>query len=100
VWLDFMPNAGHEQGGRRPAVVLSTVTYSSRSRLALVCPITNQVKGYPFEHPIPPGCGTTGVVLTDQVKSFDWRARHFASKGALPAATLQDVLLRARSLLA
>lgn len=68
VWLDFTPQAGHEQGGRRPAVVLSPVAYNKKVGLALLCPITSQVKGYPFEVLIPSGSPVTGVILADQVK--------------------------------
>lgn len=75
VWIDMDPQAGHEQVGRRPAVVVSPGFYNRASNLALVCPITSQVKGYPFEIPIPEGIPVIGVVLADQVKSMDWRAR-------------------------
>ena len=75
VWLDFNPQAGHEQSGRRPAVVLSPAAYNAKVGLALVCPITNQAKGYPFEVAIPNDTTVAGVILADQVKSLDWRAR-------------------------
>ena len=75
VWLDFNPQAGHEQSGRRPAVVLSPAAYNAKVGLALVCPITSQVKGYPFEVAIPNDTTVAGVILADQVKSLDWRAR-------------------------
>jgi mRNA interferase MazF len=80
IWLDFDPQRGREQAGRRPALVLSLGEYNSRSSLCLVCPITNQVKNYPFEIAIPDGFEVTGVVLCDQLKSLDWlarRAEHF-----------------------
>ena len=73
VWLTFDPQAGHEQAGRRPALVLSPRSYNQKSGLALVCPVTNQVKGYPFEVPLPPGCGASGAILADHLKSLDWR---------------------------
>jgi mRNA interferase MazF len=76
VWLTFDPQAGREQAGRRPALVLSPKIYNARSGLALVCPVTNQTKGYPFEVAVPGGCGATGVILADHVKSVDWKARH------------------------
>ncbi len=80
VWITLDPQAGHEQAGRRPALVLSPSAYNGRVGLALFCPITNQVKGYPFEVPIPAGSSVTGVVGADQVKSLDWRrARRRAS---------------------
>src|SRR5437762_13948374 len=74
VWLTLDPQAGHEQAGRRPALVLSPAAYNGRVGLALCCPITNQAKGYPFEVALPDGLAVSGVVLADQVKSLDWRA--------------------------
>ena len=75
IWITLNPQAGHEQAGRRPAVVLSPGDYNSKVGLAILCPITSQVKGYPFEVRIPDGLPVRGVVLADQVKSLDWRAR-------------------------
>src|SRR5437660_9952142 len=75
VWITLNPQAGHEQSGRRPALVLSPSAYNGRVGLALLCPITSQVKGYPFEVTLPHGLPITGVVLADEVKSLDWRAR-------------------------
>ncbi|MEO8726229.1 MAG: endoribonuclease MazF [Acidobacteriaceae bacterium] len=75
VWLDFDPQAGHEQAGRRPALVLSPAGYNSRAGLAVTCPITSRVKGYPFEVPVNAG-EIQGVVLADQVRSLDWRVRN------------------------
>ena len=75
VWLNFSPQAGHEQAGRRPALVLSPRSYNDRTDLALLCPVTTTAKGYPFEVPLPPGGDITGVVLSDHIKSLDWRAR-------------------------
>jgi len=75
VWLTFTPQAGHEQAGRRPALVISPVLYNKKVGLAIFCPITSKVKGYPFEVKIPKGLKVGGVVLSDQVKSMDWRAR-------------------------
>ncbi|OGL44051.1 MAG: mRNA-degrading endonuclease, partial [Candidatus Schekmanbacteria bacterium RBG_13_48_7] len=76
VWLTFNPHAGHEQSGRRPALVLSPASYNSKTGLAIINPITNQIKGYPFEVAIPEGFAVSGVVLSDQVKSLDWCARN------------------------
>src|SRR5215211_5711072 len=90
VWLTFTPQAGHEQAGRRPALVLSPSAYNGRVGLALLCPITGQVKGYPFEVELPKGLAVAGVVLADQVKSLDWRAR----KAAHICATPEDVVAR------
>jgi mRNA interferase MazF len=74
VWLDFTPQTGHEQQGKRPAIVISPQTYNKKSRLALFCPITTKRKGYPFEVRIEAG-KINGVVLSDQVKSLDWQQR-------------------------
>ncbi len=92
IWITLNPQAGHEQAGRRPALVLSPAAYNGRVGLALVCPITNQVKGYPFEVLLPPGLPVTGVILSDQVKSLDWRVRHAALICSVPEATIVDVL--------
>lgn len=92
VWLDFNPQAGHEQAGRRPVLVLSPASYNGKLGLAIVCPITSRVKGYPFEVPIPPGLAVSGVVLADQVKNADWQARNAQWLCALPAATVGEVL--------
>jgi mRNA interferase MazF len=75
VWLCFDPQAGHEQAGRRPAFVLSPESYNQKTSLFLVCPITSRVKNYPFEVALPRGLLVSGVVLCDQIKSLDWRAR-------------------------
>ncbi len=76
VWLNFNPQAGHEQAGRRPALVLSPKSYNETTGLALLCPVTTAAKGYPFEVLLPPGGDITGAVLSDHIKSLDWRARH------------------------
>lgn len=75
VWLDFDPQAGHEQAGHRPGLVLSPALYNGRSGLALICPITSRRHGYPFEVPLSPGGPVAGVVLSDHVRSADWRSR-------------------------
>ncbi|HUW59679.1 MAG TPA: endoribonuclease MazF [Candidatus Bathyarchaeia archaeon] len=100
VWLNFDPQAGHEQAGRRPAVVLSPATYNRKVGLALMCPITSKKKGYPFEIEIPIDTPVSGVVLTDQIKSFDWRVRQTEHACALPGDLVDQVLTRARLLLA
>ena len=99
VWISLHPQARHEQAGRRPAVVLSPATYNGRVRLAVFCPITHQPKGYPFEVAIPSGLRVTGVVLADQVKSLDWRARQAELICALPAETVAEVLEKLVTLL-
>ena len=75
VWLQFDPQAGHEQAGRRPAFVVSPRSYNRKVGLALFCPVTSRVKGYPFEVPLPTSGKARGAVLSDQLKSLDWRAR-------------------------
>lgn len=92
VWVNFSPQAGHEQAGRRPAIVLSEEIFNDATSFAVVCPITNQVKGYPFEVPVPPGSAFTGVVLTDQPRSFDWRARRFDFQGEADPEFVQECL--------
>ncbi len=99
VWITLDPQAGHEQAGRRPALVLSPSAYNGRVGLALLCPITYQGKGYPFEVPIPKGCSVSGVVGADQVKSLDWRARQAAPIGTVPEEVVVQVLLRLQALL-
>ena len=76
VWLDFEPHAGHEQGGRRPALVLSPKYYNQKTGLGIFCPITSQVKGFPFEVALPPGLQVTGAILADHLKNADWRVRN------------------------
>lgn len=99
VWVNFNPQAGHEQAGRRPALVLSPSAYNARVGLAIMCPITNQIKGYPFEVIIPSGVGVTGAVLSDQVKSLDWRSRNAELICPLPAQTTDLVLQKLNVLL-
>ena len=94
VWLTFTPQAGHEQSGRRPALVLSPVSYNRRVGLALVCPITARIKGYPFEVPLPPDLPVAGAVLADQVKSLDWRERQAERICSLPEPVVTAVLER------
>lgn len=99
VWITLNPQAGHEQAGRRPAVALSPAAYNGKVGLAILCPITRQVKGYPFEVQIPKGLAVGGVILADQVKSLDWRAREAELAGRLPAATVAEVLEKLNTLL-
>ena len=101
VWLQFNPQAGHVQAGHRPAVVISPSSYNRRVGLALCCPVTSQVKGYPFEVVLPPGLpiSFSGVILADHLKSLDWRIRRAEPGGCLPAGTLREVLERLALLL-
>ena len=92
VWLTFNPQAGHEQAGPRPALVLSPEAYNRKVGLALFCPITSHIKGYPFEVLVPPGSAVSGVILADQVKSLDWNARRAVFCCSLPTETVHEVL--------
>lgn len=99
VWISLSPQAGHEQAGRRPALVISPAAYNGKVGLAILCPITSQVKGYPFEVSIPSGLEVSGVVLSDQVKSLDWRARKAAFICKLPQTATLEVLDKLGTLL-
>lgn len=99
LWLTFDPQAGHEQAGRRPALVLSPAAYNRRANLALVCPITTQAKGYPFEVALPAGLPLSGVVLADHLKSADWVARRAEIVGKASADVLAEVTAKTRPLL-
>lgn len=99
VWLTFDPQAGHEQRGRRPALILSPRIYNAKARLAIACPITSQIKGYPFEVALPRGSAINGVVLADHVKNLDWHARSVEFAGVAPADVVADVRERLRALL-
>lgn len=99
IWIDTNPQAGHEQRGRRPAVVLSPSAYNGKVGLALLCPITSQVKGYPFEVCIPEGLKVAGAILSDQVKSLDWRAREPALICKLPDDVVREALSKLNALL-
>ena len=92
VWISMNPQAGHEQSGRRPALVLSPSAYNAKVGLAVLCPVTSHVKGYPFEVVLPEGLPISGAVLSDQVKSLDWRAREADFACRLPAETTAEVL--------
>jgi len=99
IWLTFDPQAGREQAGRRPALVLSPRLYNEKSGLALVCPVTSRVKGYPFEVALPEGLPIGGVILADHLKSVDWKERHAESAGHVPQEVLDEVLSRLSPLL-
>ena len=92
VWITMNPTVGHEQSGRRPALVLSPASYNGKVRLAILCPITSQVKGYPFEVAIPDGLAVEGVVLSDQPKGLDWSERGAEFACRVPSATTAEVL--------
>jgi mRNA interferase MazF len=99
VWLTFDPQAGREQSGRRPALVLSPRIYNAKSGLALACPVTNQVKGYPFEVAVPANVGATGVILADHLKSVDWKARRAEPLGRCTDEVMDEVRARLAPLL-
>jgi mRNA interferase MazF len=95
IWIDCDPQKGHEQAGGRRALVLSPARYNQLTNLVVVLPITTQVKGYPFELQIPSGLTSDGVILCDQVRSLDWKARRASFKEKAPT----DLLMRATALL-
>jgi mRNA interferase MazF len=99
IRINFDPQAGREQAGSRPAIVLSPRKYNQVVRLCVVCPITNQAKGYPFEVAIPTGNAVTGVVLADQIKSISWEQRNATFMCPAPAGVLRDVKAKIRTLL-
>ena len=99
VWISFNPQAGHEQAGHRPALVLSPRSYNRKVGLVILCPLTSQIKGYPFEVRIPEGLKASGAVLSDQVKSMDWRARKASLLCSVPEATVREVLNKVGTLL-
>ena len=100
VWINCDPQAGHEQGGRRPAIVLSPRAYNKPSGLALFCPVTSRAKNYPFEIPLPTGAPVAGVVLVDQVRNLDWHVRQAAFIGVLDEETLIEIMEKLRPLVA
>ena len=93
-WLVFDPQAGREQAGRRPAIVLSHTRYNAKTGLAVFCPITSKIKGYPFELALPETLSVGGVVLCDQVRSLDWRERNWQAVGSAPQEFLREVMAR------
>lgn len=99
IWISLNPQAGHEQAGRRPVVVLSPSSYNGKVGLAIMCPITNQIKGYPFEVVIPEGFEVTGAVLSDQVKCLDWKARRAEFMCKLPSHATKQVLKKLNTLI-
>ena len=99
VWLNFTPQAGREQAGHRPALVISPKSYNQKVGLALFCPITSHVKGYPFEVALPKGLPVSGAVLSDHIKSLDWKSRKAEFKGRVPKSVLDAVLERVGTLI-
>jgi mRNA interferase MazF len=99
IWITLNPQAGHERAGRRPALVLSPSTYNRKVGLAILCPITNQIKGYPFEVRVPEGLKVTGAILSDQVKNLDWKARQAEFICRVPIETTEEALRKLNTLL-
>jgi mRNA interferase MazF len=99
IWIDMQPQAGHEQSGRRPAIVLSPAIYNAKVGLAILCPITSQRKEYPFEVALPEGLKITGVILSDQVKSLDWNVRNAEFCDRVPGHIIEEVLMKINTLL-
>ena len=99
VWLQFNPQSGHEQAGHRPALVLSPASYNRASGLMLCCPMTSQKKGYPFEVVMSDDPQRTSVVLADQVKSLDWKARTAVKKGTASLNVVIETLSKLQTLL-
>ncbi len=99
VWINMQPQAGHEQSGRRPAAVLSPKSYNGKVGLALLCPITSQIKGYPFEVMIPSELKVKGVILSDQVKSLDWKIREAEFCDKLPQDVILEIIKKLETLL-
>lgn len=91
IWLDFNPQAGHEQAGHRPALVISPKIYNEKTNLAIVCPITSKIKNYPFAVNLPSRYGG-GCVLADQIKSVDWNVRQARHKSKAPRKVMEEVL--------
>lgn len=99
VWINMQPQAGYEQSGRRPAAVLSPKSYNGKVGLALLCPITSQIKGYPFEVMIPSELKVKGVILSDQVKSLDWKIRKTEFCDKLPQDVILEIIKKLETLL-
>jgi mRNA interferase MazF len=99
IWINLNPQSGHEQAGRRPAVVLSPKSYNEKTGLTILCPVTGKIKGYPFEVIIPDGFSINGSILSDQVKSLDWRARNAEYIFSLPEEIISLVLKKLSLLL-
>jgi len=99
VWLEFNPQIGTEQAGRRPAIVVSPKTYNQKVGLAIFCPITSQIKGYSFEVKIPENCEIQGVILSDQIKSLDWKKRKAEYICQISKEILSELIGKIRTLI-
>lgn len=94
VYLNFNPQSGHEQAGHRPAIILSPKSFNAVTHLAVVCPITRQIKGYPFEVKLPEGLKVEGAILTDHIKSVDWKSRNMKVVGKAPPSIVEVCIKR------
>jgi mRNA interferase MazF len=92
VWIMLNPQSGHEQAGRRPAIILSPIKYNSKTGLCICCPITSQEKDYPFEVKMPMGLPVAGVILADQIKNLDWQAREAQFACKIPDSVIEQVI--------
>lgn len=99
VWIAFDPQAGHEQAGRRPGLVITPHAYNAKAGLALICPVTSRIKGYPFEVALPVGGRVSGVVLADQIRSLDWAARQAEKVSTVDGVVLAEVLAKIEALI-
>lgn len=99
IWITFNPQTGHEQSGRRPGLVLSPKSYNSKVGMAIIVPVTNQIKGYPFEVIIPDGQNVRGAILADQIKNFDWQVRNAELISRVSQATFDEVIQKISALL-
>lgn len=99
VWLDFSPGSGHEQIGKRPALCISNKDYNEKTGLALFCPCTSVIKGYPYEVLITGTKKIQGVILADQIKSLDWKTRNISFIASIPSSHLDEVLAKLSTLL-
>jgi mRNA interferase MazF len=98
IWTDFSPASGHEQGGKRPAVVVSPQDYNGLIGLAIVCPVTFRIKNYPFEVPLAEG-NIRGAALVDQIRAFDWKARRFKKAGTVSEVVVREIQSKLKLLL-
>jgi mRNA interferase MazF len=99
VYVNFNPQAGHEQAGNRPGIVLSPKEFNAVTGFAAVCPITNTIRGWGYEVKLPEGLAFQGVILTDQVKNLDWEARNLQVKGQVPEGIVDDCLAKIHTFL-
>jgi len=99
VWLSLQSQSGHEQAGRRPAIVISPQIYNNKTGLALFCSITSKSKGYPFEVQLPESCSIQGIILSDQIKSLDWKARQAEYICTVSSEIIQDVINKFKTLI-